>query len=207
MFQHQKIKMFTLFTILMTGFIPSAVTALSGNQSPKCLPELFLRETSRYNPSRREHKDRLPAESWKIHMVNSGGAKEIYTAIDSKKHVLMLHATAHRIGFEIYRVCERDFTYPIYGKIVESNFEGYRVRVENIFRMDVYLYKRGFYLYGTSRQQIDTYYQNKKEKEDRIFRKQHPKLAHILEVTSFVFSFLFSFVIFIVIPYFMFCGC
>lgn len=196
--------MFTLCTILMSGVIP---TVFSSDNSPKCLPELFLRETHNYNPNRNENRNRFPAESWKFRMVNSGEGQEIYTALDSKEHVLMLHATGNRIGLEIYRVCEKGFAYPNYGKVVDSTFEGYRVKVKNIFRMDVYLYEQGFNLYSTPRSQINTYYKNKKERNERKFKMDNPKLAHTFEVGWFVCTFICKFIIYIVIPYFMFNGC
>ena len=198
----KKMKMILLLTIANLGNTVEAKTS-----EPKCLSEVFLRETYNYNPKRGETRHRLPAQRWKNNIIYQKLGHEIYSEINPEEYQLMLHAVYADIGLEVYRICQKGTIYPSYGRIQKANIDGYRVSIDNLLDMDSYLYYKSFTLSPIRREQVLRYLKNQRRKQEKIrekeniqFEKDYPFTDTVIKTLAAVFVMSLYVIIYILFP-------
>ena len=200
----------TLFFMKMTillgiAYLGNTVEAKTSN--PKCLSEVFLRETYNYNPKRGETRHRLPAQRWKNNLINRNLGQEIYTEINPEEYQLMLHAVSADDGLEVYRICQKGTTYPSYGRIQKANIDGYRVSIDNLLEMDSYLYYKSFTLSPIRREHVLRHLENLRRKQEKIrekeyleFTKNYPIITNVVNAGLMIFVMFMYGIIYILFP-------
>ena len=160
-----------------------------------CLDKMIVKDTMMRDNLRRSSRNVLSGFNWKNRLINNQQGHEQFRNELDDSYEFMLHAIRSKDGVEVWRVCQKNTPNP-YGRVSNTMIDGYVININDPTWFDVFHWKNGFQVYGTSLDKLKTAYHKEMVRIDKNNRKEFPIWTSLVDLMYLSFKALFLYTVF-----------